>query len=109
MSGCRPRAGLGCWCVVQLIYVRTKADMSADDLPSGVPSAVGQPLVICGTSGGVAKVWDYQSVACVASLEGHGSPLTSVKVHPELPIILTGCDITLEHVTECPLNSRGRG
>ena len=53
--------------------------------------AVGQPLLISGTSGGVAKVWDYQSVACVATLEGHGSPVTAVKLHPELPIILTGC------------------
>jgi len=57
--------------------------------------AVGQPLLISGTSGGVAKVWDYQSVACVATLDGHGSPLTSVKFHPELPIILTGCGASL--------------
>ena len=40
-------------------------------------------------------MWDYQSVACVATLDGHGSPLTSVKFHPELPIILTGCAETL--------------
>ena len=37
-------------------------------------------------------MWDYQSVACVASLEGHGGAVTSVKFHPELPVILTGCD-----------------
>ena len=54
-------------------------------------SAVGKPLLVSGTAGGVAKVWDYQSVACVASLEAHGSPLAAVKFHPELPIILTGC------------------
>ena len=53
-------------------------------------AAASKPLLVSGTSGGVAKVWDCQSVACIASLEAHGSPLAAVKFHSELPIILTG-------------------
>lgn len=38
------------------------------------------------------QVWDYQTKACVQTLEGHGHNISAVAFHPELPIILTGSE-----------------
>lgn len=38
----------------------------------------------------LAKVWDYQTKACVQTLEGHSHNVSAVCFHPELPVILTG-------------------
>ena len=40
----------------------------------------------------MAKVWDYQTKACVQTLEGHGHNVSAVCFHPELPIIITGSE-----------------
>ena len=40
----------------------------------------------------LAKVWDYQTKACVQTLEGHAHNVSSVCFHPELPIIVTGSE-----------------
>lgn len=49
-----------------------------------------------------AQVWDYQTKACVHTLEGHAHNISAVAFHPELPIILTasedGC-IKMWHAT----------
>ena len=39
-----------------------------------------------------AQVWDYQTKACVQTLEGHSHNISSCCFHPELPIILTGSE-----------------
>lgn len=38
------------------------------------------------------KVWDYQTKACVQTLEGHAHNVSGVCFHPELPIIITGSE-----------------
>lgn len=47
-------------------------------------------------------MWDYQTKACVHTLEGHAHNISAVAFHPELPIILTasedGC-IKMWHAT----------
>ncbi len=48
-------------------------------------------MLLSGADDRLVKVWDYQTKACVATLEGHGHNVTAVMLHPELPIILTGC------------------
>jgi WD40 repeat protein len=37
-------------------------------------------------------VWDYQTKACVHTLEGHAHNISAVAFHPELPIILTASE-----------------
>ena len=39
-----------------------------------------------------AKVWDYQTKACVQTLEGHSHNVSCAAFHPELPVILTGSE-----------------
>jgi len=52
-----------------------------------------RPLLLSGADDRLVKVWDYQTKACVATLEGHAHNVTAVMFHPELPVILTGCAI----------------
>lgn len=47
-------------------------------------------------------MWDYQTKACVQTLEGHTNNVSAVVFHPELPIILTGSEdgcIKIWHAT----------
>jgi coatomer subunit beta' len=37
-----------------------------------------------------AQVWDYQTKACVQTLEGHAHNVSAVAFHPELPLLVTG-------------------
>ncbi|KAE9453448.1 hypothetical protein C3L33_14624, partial [Rhododendron williamsianum] len=39
-----------------------------------------------------SQVWDYETGACVQTLEGHTHNVTAVCVHPEAPIIVTGSE-----------------
>lgn len=39
-----------------------------------------------------SQVWDYETRACVQTLEGHTHNVTAVCVHPEAPIIVTGSE-----------------
>ena len=54
-------------------------------LPSG-----DRPYLVSGADDKLAKVWDYQTKACVQTLEGHSHNVSAVCFHPELPVILTG-------------------
>lgn len=48
------------------------------------------------------QVWDYQTKACVQTLEGHSHNIAAVCFHPELPIIVSGSEdgtIKLWHST----------
>jgi len=40
----------------------------------------------------LVKIWDYQTKACVATLEGHTHNVSCVVFHPELPIIISGSE-----------------
>ncbi len=51
-----------------------------------------RPYLISGADDKLAKVWDYQTKACVQTLEGHGHNVSAVLFHPELPIIITGSE-----------------
>ena len=55
-----------------------------------------RPLLLSGADDRLVKVWDYQTKACVQTLEGHAHNVTAVMFHPELPVILTGCATVLE-------------
>ena len=56
------------------------------------PCAGDRPYLISGADDKMAKVWDYQTKACVQTLEGHGHNVSAVCFHPELPIIITGSE-----------------
>ena len=49
-----------------------------------------RPYLVSGADDKLAKVWDYQTKACVQTLEGHSHNVSAVCFHPELPVILTG-------------------
>lgn len=40
----------------------------------------------------LVKVWDYQTKACIQTLDGHSHNISTVCFHPELPLILTGSE-----------------
>jgi coatomer subunit beta' len=47
---------------------------------------------VSGADDKLIKVWDYQTKACVQTLEGHAHNISCVAFHPELPIILSGSE-----------------
>ena len=51
-----------------------------------------RPFLLSGADDRLAKVWDYQTKACVQTLEGHAHNVSAVMFHPELPVILTGSE-----------------
>lgn len=51
-----------------------------------------RPYLMSGADDKLAKVWDYQTKACVQTLEGHAHNVSAVCFHPELPIIITGSE-----------------
>lgn len=38
------------------------------------------------------QVWDYEAKTCIQTLEGHTHNVTSIRVHPEYPIIISGSE-----------------
>ena len=38
------------------------------------------------------QVWDYQTKACIQTLDGHSHNVSACAFHPELPLILTGSE-----------------
>ena len=51
-----------------------------------------RPYLISGADDRTARVWDYQTKACVQTLEGHSHNVSACAFHPELPIIVTGSE-----------------
>ena len=49
-----------------------------------------RPYLISGADDKLVKIWDYQTKACVQTLEGHLSNISAVCLHPELPLIVSG-------------------
>ncbi|CAI8611878.1 unnamed protein product [Vicia faba] len=48
--------------------------------------------LLSGSDDYTAKVWDYDSKACIKTLEGHKNNVTTICVHPEIPIIFTASE-----------------
>lgn len=55
-------------------------------------SAGDKPFLISGADDKLVKIWDYQTKACVQTLEGHTHNVSAACFHPELPVILTGSE-----------------
>ena len=51
-----------------------------------------KPYLITSSDDFTAKVWDYQTKSCVATLEGHLSNVSFAAFHPTLPIIISGSE-----------------
>ena len=51
-----------------------------------------RPYLVSGADDRTARVWDYQTKACVHVLEGHGHNVSGVAFHPSLPLIVTACE-----------------
>jgi len=49
-----------------------------------------KPYLISGADDFLVKIWDYQTKACVQTLDGHTNHVTAVCFHPKLPVLLTG-------------------
>ena len=57
-----------------------------------IQSTGDRPYLVSGADDRTAKVWDYQTKACVHTLEGHAHNVSAVAFHPELPLIVTGSE-----------------
>ncbi|SCU93171.1 LADA_0G01706g1_1 [Lachancea dasiensis] len=51
-----------------------------------------KPYLITSSDDRTAKVWDYQTKSCVATLEGHMANVSFAIFHPSLPIIVSGSE-----------------
>lgn len=51
-----------------------------------------KPFLVSGADDQQVRIWDYQTKACVATLEGHGNNVSAVAFHPQLPIIISGSE-----------------
>ncbi|SCU98974.1 LAFA_0G21176g1_1 [Lachancea sp. 'fantastica'] len=51
-----------------------------------------KPYLITSSDDRTAKIWDYQTKSCVATLEGHMANVSFAVFHPSLPIIVTGSE-----------------
>ncbi|GMF03316.1 unnamed protein product [Ambrosiozyma monospora] len=51
-----------------------------------------KPYLITSSDDRTVKVWDYQTKACVATLEDHLSNVSFAVFHPELPLIISGSE-----------------
>lgn len=51
-----------------------------------------KPYLLSGADDRTVKIWDYQTKACLQTLEGHGHNITSVVFHPRLPLIISSSE-----------------
>lgn len=51
-----------------------------------------RPYLISGADDKTCKIWDYQTKACVQTLEGHTHNVSCVGFSPNLPLIITGSE-----------------
>jgi coatomer subunit beta' len=61
-----------------------------------------KPYLLSGADDRTIKIWDYQTKACLQTLEGHSHNVTSVCFHPRLPLIISASEdgtVRLWHAT----------
>ena len=51
-----------------------------------------KPYLLSGADDRTVKIWDYQTKACLQTLEGHGHNVSSVCFHPRLPLIVSASE-----------------
>jgi coatomer subunit beta' len=51
-----------------------------------------KPYLLSGADDRTVKIWDYQTKACLQTLEGHSHNVSSVCFHPRLPLIVTASE-----------------
>mmetsp|Transcript_28883 Transcript_28883/g.52596 ORF Transcript_28883/g.52596 Transcript_28883/m.52596 type:complete len:898 (-) Transcript_28883:141-2834(-) len=51
-----------------------------------------KPYLISGSDDNTVRIWDYQMKACVQTLSGHTSNITTAVFHPSLPIVFSGSE-----------------
>ena len=53
-----------------------------------------KPYLASGSDDFTIKIWDYTNKHCVFTFEGHEHNITSLCFHPELPVLMSGCEDT---------------
>lgn len=51
-----------------------------------------KPYLLSGADDRTVKIWDYQTKACLQTLDGHMHNVSSVCFHPRLPLIISGSE-----------------
>ena len=51
-----------------------------------------KPYLLSGADDHTIKIWDYQTRACLQTLEGHSHNVSSVCFHPRLPLIVSASE-----------------
>lgn len=51
-----------------------------------------KPYLLSGADDRTVKIWDYQTKACLQTLEGHSHNVSSVCFHPRLPLIISASE-----------------
>ena len=51
-----------------------------------------KPYLLSGSDDRTVKIWDYQTKACLQTLEGHLHNISSVCFHPRLPMIISASE-----------------
>jgi coatomer subunit beta' len=51
-----------------------------------------KPYILSGADDRTVKIWDYQTKACLQTLEGHSHNISSVCFHPRLPLIISASE-----------------
>mmetsp|Transcript_8761 Transcript_8761/g.27558 ORF Transcript_8761/g.27558 Transcript_8761/m.27558 type:complete len:841 (-) Transcript_8761:1009-3531(-) len=51
-----------------------------------------KPYLLSGADDKTIKIWDYQTKACIQTLEGHSNNVCSVLFHPRLPVLVSASE-----------------
>ncbi|MBT9584452.1 PQQ-binding-like beta-propeller repeat protein [bacterium] len=90
---CGSIAGVRVWDLRTRQQLPTRRGDGSDPVRMRFQSMVFTPdgqRVVSGTLGGRLHLWDFATGACLASLEGHRSEITSVLVSPDGTVALSG-------------------
>lgn len=51
-----------------------------------------KPYLLSGADDKLVKIWDYQTKACIQTLDGHANNVCAVTFHPRLPVLISGSE-----------------